>query len=267
MFDYIEGRLPLLVSIPHDGWDIPEDITARMTELGRSNHDADWHVRRLYEFATHLGAHVVSARYSRYVVDLNRDPADTALYPGAVNTGIVPHLAFDGRPLYVAGEEPNNDEVSKRIDTYWRPYHSKIESCLQELCVQFGGAVLFDAHSINAVVPRLFEGRLPDFNLGTSAGKSASTELEDLVYSKLDAADGYSSVLNGRFKGGYITRQYGSPAQNCHTLQLELSQTTYMQEEPPFDYLVDRAERVVPHLQAAVTAAADWSSAAYTESN
>lgn len=254
-----------MVSIPHDGWDIPADISAKMTALGRSNHDADWHVRRLYEFASDLGAHVIAARYSRYVVDLNRDPADVALYPGAVNTGIVPHLSFDGRPLYETGKEPDAKEVSRRIDKYWQPYHGQIESCLDGLCDQFGGAVLFDAHSINAVVPRLFDGRLPDFNLGTSAGKSADTDLENSVFSILDDAENYSAVLNGRFKGGYITRHYGNPDRNRHTLQLELSQTTYMQEEPPFEFLPPVANKVIPHLRAAVAAAADWSASTYTK--
>jgi len=261
VYDFTPGALPVLVSVPHDGREIPEDIAARMTETGRANTDADWHVRALYDFAHELGANVLAARLSRYVVDLNRDPLDTALYPGAVNTGIVPRLSFDGAPLYLAGAEPDAEEQAARIERYWRPYHDKIAETLDELCARFGGAVLYDAHSIRSEVPRLFEGRLPDFNLGTSGGAAAAKGLEGAVHDALAAAQGYTTVLNGRFKGGYITRTYGRPAENRHAVQLELSQRTYMNEAAPFELLPDVAAQVTPALRAAVAAACDWARA------
>lgn len=263
VFDFTPGALPVLLSVPHDGREIPEDIARRMTEPGRANTDADWHVRALYDFAGALGANVLAARYSRYVVDLNRDPADTALYLGAVNTGIVPQLSFDGDPLYLQGEEPDADEQAARIARYWRPYHDKIADTLDDLCARFGGAVLYDAHSIRSEVPRLFDGTLPDFNLGTSGGAAAAKELETRVHEVLAGAAGYTAVLNGRFKGGYITRTYGRPAENRHAVQLELSQRTYMNEDPPFDLLPDVAAQVTPVLRAAVAAACDWARARF----
>ena len=258
MFEFTEGRLPVLVSIPHDGRAIPDGIAGRMTDAARANTDADWHVRRLYDFAAELGANVIAARQSRYVVDLNRDPADTALYPGTVNTGIVPILTFDGAPLYRNGAEPEEAEVAERIAAYWRPYHGKLAETLDDLRGRFGGAVLFDAHSIRCEVPRLFDGRLPDFNLGTSSGASADADLESRVYKVLAAADGFTSVLNGRFTGGYITRAYGRPKDGIHAIQLELSQRTYMNEAPPFEYLPERAEEVRKPLRAAVSALCGW---------
>jgi N-formylglutamate deformylase len=262
-YDFTPGELPVLLSVPHDGREIPEDIAGRMTDLGRANTDADWHVRALYDFAGELGANVLAARYSRYVVDLNRDPADTALYPGAVNTGIVPALSFDGEPLYLHGAEPDADEQAHRIEHYWQPYHDKIAETLDDLCARFGGAVLYDAHSIRAEVPRLFEGTLPDFNLGTSGGAAASKELETRVHDVLVGAEGYTTALNGRFKGGYITRTYGRPAENRHAVQLELSQRTYMNQDPPFDLLPEVAARVKPVLRAAVAAACNWARARF----
>ncbi|MDH3232477.1 MAG: N-formylglutamate deformylase [Alphaproteobacteria bacterium] len=263
VFDFTSGDVPVLISIPHDGREILEPVAARMTEIGRANIDADWHVRALYDFAQELGASVLAARMSRYVVDLNRDPMDTALYPGAVNTGIVPHLSFDGEPLYVPGAEPGESVHAERIKRYWQPYHDKITETLDALTARFGGAVLYDAHSIRSEVPRLFDGTLPDFNLGTSGGASASKELETKVHDALAAAPGYTTVLNGRFKGGYITRTYGRPADNRHAVQLELSQRTFMDEGPPFDLLPDLAARVKPVLRDAVAAACDWARARF----
>lgn len=263
MFEFTEGTLPVLVSIPHDGRAIPDAIAERMTEAARANTDADWHVRRLYDFAAGLGANVIAARQSRYVVDLNRDPADTSLYPGAVNTGIVPILTFDGEPLYRPGEAPGEAEVAERIATYWRPYHDKLVETLEDLRGRFGGAVLFDAHSIRSEVPRLFDGRLPDFNLGTSSGASADADLEARAYSVLTAASAYTSVLNGRFTGGYITRAYGRPEDGIHAIQLELSQRTYMNEAPPFDYAPAVADRVRPVLRELLSTACAWATARF----
>lgn len=265
MYDYREGDTPLVVSVPHDGREIPDDIARRMTPLGRSNHDADWHVGLLYDFADALGATVIAARFSRYVVDLNRNPADTALYPDAANTGIAPTLSFDGEPLYADGQTPTPDEKADRIATYWQPYHERIRETLDAKHARFGVAVLYDAHSIRSTVPRLFDGRLPDFNLGTADGASADPTLSAAVFDVLKNADGYSAVRDARFKGGYITRTYGEPIRGIHALQLELSQATYMTEAPPWDYREDRAEAVRVHLRAGLEAALAWARSRSTE--
>ncbi len=257
-FTYTAGRLPLVVSIPHDGREIPDEIAARMTDTGRANVDADWHVTRLYDFAADVGAHVLSARLSRYVIDLNRDPEDTALYAGAVNTGLVPELAFDGTPLYREGEAPGSDEIAIRTSCYWQPYHDRLRALLQDIREEQGGVVLFDAHSIKSEVPRLFEGPLPDLNLGTNNGRSADPELEARAFAVLDSADQYSSVLNGRFKGGYITRAYGRPSDNMHALQLELGQRTHLRDDPPFTYDQDGAAELQVVLRNLLEALCDW---------
>lgn len=264
MFEFTEGRLPVLLSIPHDGRHIPDAIAARMTETATMNTDADWHVRRLYDFAAELGVSVIAARQSRYVVDLNRDPSDAALYPAAVNTGVVPLLAFDGAPLYLPGKSPDEAEIADRIATYWRPYHDKLTAALDHLRGRFGGVVLYDAHSIRSEVPRLFEGRLPDFNLGTSSGAAADRDLEARAFAVLEAANGYAAVLNGRFTGGHITRTYGRPDENIHALQLELSQLTYMREEPPFDYAPNLAGRVKPILREVLSTICAWAKDRFT---
>jgi N-formylglutamate amidohydrolase len=258
VYRFTPGTRPLLVSMPHVGTHIPEELARRMAPESLAVPDTDWHVDRLYDFLGALGAGVLVATHSRYVIDLNRPPDGQALYPGASNTELSPLTRFDDAPIYRAGEAPGAAEIAARLDRYWRPYHDRLAAELAALKARFGRALLFDAHSIRSEVPRFFEGRLPDINLGTGGGSAATPELAARLIEAAAEADGYSSVLNGRFKGGYITRHYGRPAEGVEAVQLELAEITYMNEDPPFAFREDLANRVRPHLRAIVTAMLDW---------
>lgn len=260
-FTLIKGRVPLLISMPHNGEAIPEDIAAKMTPDGRSSRDTDWYKDRLYDFAVELGAYILMPKYSRYVIDLNRNPSGENLYPGANSTELCPTTAFDLAPLYQDGYTPDETEVSRRVELYWQPYHSAIQATLAEIKQRHGGAVLLEAHSILSHVPRFFEGRLPDFNFGTSEGKTCSSALIEAVES-IDFAP-YSQVTNGRFKGGYITRAYGEPSENVHSIQLELSQITYM-DEATLSYQEEVAAQVKPKLKLMVETLIDFGEQTFT---
>ena len=226
------GSAPLLVSLPHDGSAIPPELAARMTPQARRAPDTDWHVSRLYAFARELGASVLVPKYSRYVIDLNRGEDDTSLYPGQNTTGLVPLLRFSGDALYLPGQEPTADEVHARIERYWRPYHETLRSELERLRAAHGRVRLWEGHSIRGSdLPFLFEGRLPDLNLGTANGASCSPALQVKLESLLSAQSNYDWVANGRFKGGHITRHYGDPARGIDAVQLEISQRNYMDED------------------------------------
>ena len=225
------GTAPLLISLPHDGTAVPYDIAARLTDSARRVPDTDWHVSKLYDFARDLGASILVPKYSRYVVDLNRPPDDVSLYPGQNTTGLCPHLQFSGDPVYLDGQNPDENEVASRVEHYWRPYHQALQAELQRIHAQHGRAVLWEGHSIRGVVPFLFEGCLPDLNLGTAGGTSCSPSLQFRLESVLASQVRYDFVVNGRFKGGYITRQYGDPANGIDAVQLEISQRIYMDED------------------------------------
>ncbi|KFN50291.1 N-formylglutamate deformylase [Arenimonas composti] len=238
------GTAPLLVSLPHDGIAIPGDLGNRLSSGALSVPDTDWFVARLYAFARELGASVLVPVYSRYVVDLNRPPDDTSLYPGQNTTGLCPVRRFDGGPVYLPGQEPDADEVRARVEQYWRPYHDALQAELQRLRAQHGQVLLWEGHSIRSEVPFLFEGRLPDLNLGTAGGASCTPARQQRIEAVLAAQQDYRWVVNGRFKGGYITRHYGDPAQRIDAVQLELAQSTYMDEAAG---MYDRARAA--HLQ------------------
>jgi N-formylglutamate amidohydrolase len=225
-FTFHEGDSPLLVSVPHDGKCLPDNIAAMMTDTGRSVPDTDWHVARLYEFVADLGASVIVANYSRYVVDLNRPADDAALYDGQVSTGLCPRQTFDGRELYMGDVEIDVDD---RLHRFWRPYHDKIRETLDMLRGKHDYALLWDAHSIASHMPALFDGELPVLNIGTFDGRSCNKEKSSAVM-KVAQDSPYSAVLNGRFKGGFTTRHYGDPAAGVHAIQLELAQRAYMDE-------------------------------------
>lgn len=241
-FTLHRGSAPLLVSLPHDGTFVPDDIAAMLTPSARRVPDTDWHVSRLYAFARELGASILVPRCSRYVVDLNRPPDDVSLYPGQNTTGLCPTVQFSGEPVYLAGREPDSAAIAARIETYWKPYHAALADELARLHGLHGRVVLWEGHSIRSVVPFLFEGRLPDFNLGTANGASCSPALQQRLVDVLEAQADHSFVVNGRFKGGYITRHYGRPADGIEAVQLELAQATYM-DEASFLYDADLAAR------------------------
>lgn len=254
-FRFRQGTRPLLISMPHVGTHVPPALEARFTPEARQVHDTDWHLERLYDFADALGASVLVATHSRYVVDLNRPPDNRNLYPGQDTTGLCPLDTFDKTPVYATGELPDEAEILARRDAIWQPYHQQLQAELSRLKAAHGTVVLWDAHSIRSVLPRFFEGRLPDLNLGTANGASCDLELAQTLLGIGEAASTYQAVLNGRFKGGHITRQYGRPADGVHAVQLEMTQCAYMQESMPFDYLPEQATRVQPHLRAMLEAA------------
>lgn len=236
------GTAPLLISLPHDGTAVPDDLRARMVASARRVPDTDWHVSRLYGFARAMGASIIAPEYSRYVVDLNRPPDDVSLYPGQNTTGLCPHVQFSGEPVYRAGQGPDGEEVAARVERYWRPYHDALAAELQRIHALHGRARLWEGHSIRGVVPFLFPGRLPDLNLGTAGGTSCAALLQQRLESVLESQQGYDYVVNGRFKGGYITREYGDPARGIDAVQLEISQRIYMDEDS-FEYDEAKATR------------------------
>jgi len=227
----IRGRSPLVISIPHDGVALPPELVARLTPAARAVPDTDWQVSRLYAFAKRMGASILIPRYSRYVVDLNRASDDASLYPGRNTTGLCPLHRFDGGPIYLPGETPSADEIGERVERYWRPYHDALRDELERKRALHGRVILWEAHSIRSRLPWLFDGQLPDLNLGTADGHSCAALLERRVAAVAASQFEYSWVLNGRFKGGYITRHYGRPVEGIEAVQLELAQCTYMDEE------------------------------------
>ncbi|ACY14402.1 N-formylglutamate deformylase [Haliangium ochraceum] len=267
IFELHRGRAPLLISVPHAGTHLPEAIAARMNEGARALPDTDWHVHRLYAFARDLGASMLVATHSRYVVDLNRDPAGTALYAGQDETGLMPTSTFERAPIYLPGREPATDATrvdtdAARVDSYWRPYHDALAGELERLRQRHGRVVLFDAHSIRSQVPRFFAGTLPHLNLGTRAGSSADPGLIAAAEAVLGRVEDLSWVRDGRFRGGYITRHYGRPEHGVHALQLEMAQRAYMDEAPPYGYREDLAARLQPHLRALLSACLAWAESA-----
>lgn len=242
VFTLHRGTVPLLISLPHDGSEIPPEIAARMHPHACRAPDTDWHVSRLYAFARdELGASMLVPRYSRYVVDLNRPPDDTSLYPGQNTTGLCPVRCFSGEDVYRQDSLPTPADVQSRVVRYWQPYHDALQDELARLVSVHGRAVLWEGHSIRGDgLPFLFEGRLPDLNLGTAAGASCRPALQASLEHLLAAQPRYDWVANGRFKGGYITRHYGRPAQGVDAVQLEMSQRTYM-DEASFEFDEQRA--------------------------
>ncbi|WP_250473619.1 N-formylglutamate deformylase [Caballeronia sp. GAFFF1] len=249
------GTAPLLISIPHRGTRIPEALVDEMTPVALRVDDCDWHLERLYAFARELGASILLPEYARYVIDLNRPPDDANLYPGRDTTGLCPVDTFDKEPLYRPGHAPSREQIEARRALYWQPYHDALASELAALREAHGRVLLWEAHSIRSVVPRFFEGRLPDFNFGTADGASAAPALAERLAEVVSRDGRYTCVANGRFKGGYITRRYGEPARGIHAVQLELTQVTYMQETSPYAYDDTRASAVQPLLRELMTAA------------
>ena len=254
-FSLRQGSQPLLVSIPHMGTEIPEGLRDSYVERALAVEDTDWHLDRLYAFARDLGASVLQPTISRYVVDLNRPSDDTPMYPGASNTELCPTRFFTGNPIYREGSGVDAAQKRERIERYWQPYHQSLQSEIDRIRQAHGFVLLWDAHSIRSEIPWLFEGRLPDLNIGTAGGHAAHASIADAVVRASTRDTRFTHALNGRFKGGYITRRYGRPAENVHAVQLEMCQCTYMREEEPFDWVDERARQVQPVVRSMVEAA------------
>jgi N-formylglutamate deformylase len=230
LFTLERGSTPLLLSLPHVGTAIPDEVAPAYVPRALALEDTDWHLAEVYGFARALGASVLVPRLSRYVIDLNRPPENAPMYPGANNTELVPTRFFTGDPLYRDGRVPDAAEIARRVATYWRPYHDALAGELARLVAAHGHALLWDGHSIQAELPWLFEGRLPDLNLGTADGASCAPSLRRALCAVLAAQADFSQVVDGRFKGGYITRRYGRPHERVHAVQLEMAFSTYMDE-------------------------------------
>jgi len=224
------GQAPLIVSFPHTGTTLPAEYEERLVSPWLTRKDADWWIDKLYDFARELDATVIHTAISRTVIDVNRDPSGVSLYPGQATTELCPTTTFDGEPLYKTGREPAPDEIAARRTRFFDPYHAALSEEIARLRGIHAHVVLYDCHSIRSVIPRLFEGELPVFNIGTNSGASCAPELEKSVQ-RICAALPFSHALNGRFKGGYITRHHGNPANGVHAVQMELSCRGYMHEK------------------------------------
>jgi len=252
------GTAPLLVSLPHVGTELPADLVPRLVPRALAVEDTDWHLAEVYAFARGLGASLLVPRLSRYVVDLNRPPENAPMYPGANNTELVPTRFFTGDAIYREGAAPDAVDVERRLAAYWRPYHDALAGELARLRAEHGHAVLWDGHSIQAELPWLFEGRLPDLNLGTADGSSCAPSLRAALMSVLDAQAVFSHVTDGRFKGGHITRHYGRPHEGVHAVQLEKCWSCYMQGRGGAAPEAERMALLQPVLQALLQATLDW---------
>ena len=244
-----QGSQPLLISVPHDGTDLSPGLAQRLPPSAQRVPDTDWHIARLSQFAREMGASMIVPRWARYVVDLTRPADGTSLYPGQNSTGLCPLRQFSGEPVYLPEQEPDADEISQRVELYWRPYHQALADELARLRAAHGRVVLWEAHSIRSQLPFLFDGLLPVFNLGTAQGRSCTPGLARQLAAVLAAQDDYDHVIDGRFQGGYITRHYGQPEQGIEAVQLELAQRAYMDEED-FRWLPERGCLVEPILAA-----------------
>jgi N-formylglutamate deformylase len=241
LYELARGDAALVIDVPHAGTFVPPEIAARFTAAARPLPDTDWHVDKLYAFARGTGATLMVATHSRYVVDLNRDPAGASLYPGADVTELCPTRTFASEPIYGAGGPPDTAEIAARRGRYFDPYHATLTAEIERVRARHGYALLLDGHSIRAEVPRFFAGRLPDLNLGTANGTSCGSSVRTVASTEIAAAAGFSHVVDGRFKGGYVTRHYGAPARGIHALQLEIAQACYMDESPPYRWNPQRA--------------------------
>ncbi|RCS25638.1 N-formylglutamate deformylase [Phyllobacterium salinisoli] len=245
-----QGNSPVILGLPHTGTEVPPEIWERLNPNGRVRADTDWHIHKLYDGLL-SDATTVRATFHRYVIDANRDPSGTSLYPGQNTTGLVPETDFDGEPIWLEGRAPDEADIKARLAAFHAPYHAALGMEIERVKAIHGVAILYDCHSIRSHIPFLFEGKLPDFNIGTDNGKTCAPEIEAAANDVAKAAEGYTSILNGRFKGGWTTRHYGTPKTGVHAIQMELAQSTHLDAEtPPFAYDEAKAEKLRVHLKA-----------------
>ncbi len=249
VFETHQGTSPVILAFPHTGTDVPADIWARLNDNGRILADTDWHIERLYDGLL-ANVTTVRATFHRYVIDANRDPAGVSLYPGQNTTGLVPETDFDGTPIWKDGEAPTEADIAYRLANFHAPYHAALAAEIERVKAIHGVAILYDCHSIRSLIPFLFEGRLPDFNVGTDMGRTCDKAIETATYESCASAEGYTSILNGRFKGGWTTRHYGKPETGVHAIQMELAQVSHLATEaPPFDLDEAKAAKLRVHLK------------------
>lgn len=252
------GDSPVVLGLPHTGLHVPETIHACLNETGRALADTDWNIHTLYGDLL-PGVTTVRATFHRYVIDANRDPDGVSLYPGQNTTGLCPVTDFDNRPIYLDGRQPDDEDIQRRLAAFHAPYHAALKAELDRVRAHHGIAVLYDCHSIRSKVSFLFEGTLPDFNIGTNEGTTCATELEKIVATLCGQAEGFTSTVNGRFKGGWTTRHYGQPEKNIHAIQMELTQSSHLvAEAAPFDLDPAKSEILRGHLRHILEAVEAW---------
>lgn len=258
------GTAPLVLGLPHTGTELPAEIADRFVSPWLARKDADWWIDRLYAFAEDLDATVVRTARSRSAIDVNRDPSGASLYPGMTTTELCPTTEFDGAPLYREGAEPDAEEIARRRAAWFDPYHAALSAELARLREAHGRVVLYDCHSIRSRIPRLFDGELPQFNIGTNGGLSCDPALTRRVEA-IAAASGLGHVVDGRFRGGYTTRHHGRPQAGIHAIQMELAVRGYLEEPavpdernwpPPWN--AARAAPLAAHLRSILIACRDW---------
>lgn len=253
-FSIRRGDGNLVLAMPHTGTFVPPDVWTALNDRGRALADTDWHLDRLYGGLV-PDATIVSANFHRYVIDANRDPSGQSLYPGQNTTGLCPLTDFEGEPIYGEGKQPDDAEIARRLATYHAPYHAALLAELERVRRKHGVVVLYDCHSIRSRIAFLFDGQLPDLNVGTNDGVTCAPQMEQAVARICTEADGFTSVLNGRFRGGWTTRHYGRPQHGMHAIQMELAQHTHLATEAaPFAYDERKAERLRAHLKAVLEA-------------
>jgi N-formylglutamate deformylase len=245
--EVVQGLGPLVLGLPHTGTSVPDDIRANLNARGQELADTDWHIEKLYAGLL-PGVTTVRANFHRYVIDANRDPSGASLYPGQNTTGLVPITDFDGHNIWAT--PPDETEIECRRLAYHAPYHAALKAEMERVHATHGIAILYDCHSIRSHIPFLFEGALPDFNIGTNGGSTCAPKMEAVVAKICSKAEGYSSILNGRFKGGWTTRHYGQPDKNRHAIQMELAQSTYLASEAsPWIYDDEKSAMLRAHLK------------------
>ncbi len=253
VFDVKQGTSPVILAFPHTGTDVPPAIWDRLNDNGKLLADTDWHIHELYAGLL-PDATTVRATFHRYVIDANRDPDGVSLYPGQNTTGLVPETDFDGVGIWRQGEEPTSQDIAERLAGFHAPYHAALRAEIERVKAMHGVAVLYDCHSIRSLIPFLFQGPLPDFNIGTDMGRTCDVRIEKTAADITGRAEGYTSVVNGRFKGGWTTRHYGQPETGVHAIQMELAQITHLATEvPPFAYDSAKAEALRRHLKDILT--------------
>jgi N-formylglutamate deformylase len=258
LVDVISGDSPVVLGMPHTGTYVPDGVYSKLNANGQKLADTDWHIDKLYDGLLE-GATIVRANFHRYVIDANRDPSGKSLYPGQNTTSFCPLTDFDGEAIYLNGQQPNESDIAQRIVEFHAPYHAALAAELEKAREKFGVAILYDCHSIRSDIPFLFDGRLPDFNIGTNEGQTCAPEIEQFTHDICKGADDYTSVLNGRFKGGWTTRHYGHPEIGVHAIQMELTQCQYLESEQlPFNYSPEKAVVLRVHLKNILNSLSNW---------
>ena len=260
VFEVCKGTSPVVLGQPHGGTFVPDNIFSRLNQRGQGLDDTDWHITKLYNNLL-IGASVVKSNVHRYVIDANRDPTGRSLYPGQNTTELCPTSDFDGLDIWQADQAPSSDEVEARRLAYHMPYHAALAEELDRVRQIHGIAILYDCHSIRSNIGFLFQGTLPVFNIGTNNSITCNTYVEQIVHSACQEMEPSNTVLNGRFKGGWTTRQYGQPETGIHAIQMELAQRSYMSESYPWSFDMDRAKILQPKLQRILTELAQYASA------